>query len=43
MKLTDKNLAEFYNLTRQTIASYRNSKQKKNLYLAMVDYFLKAH
>jgi len=41
MKPTDKNLAEFYNLTRQTISNYRNAESKKNLYLAMVEYYLK--
>lgn len=41
MKPTDKNLAEFYNLTRQTIASYRNKKLK--IYLAMLEYFIKMH
>lgn len=40
MNPTDKNLAEFYNLSRQTVASYRKSKDKYNLYLAMVEYFI---
>lgn len=39
MKPTDINLAKFYNLTRQTISNYRN--KKKNIYFAMVDYYVK--
>lgn len=42
MKPTDKNLSDFYNLTRQTIASYRNRPKKRNLYFAMVEYYIKA-
>ena len=38
MKPTDTNLAKFYELTRQTIASYRV--KKINLYKAMVKYFI---
>jgi len=41
MKPTDKNLSEFYNLTRQTIASYRKNDKKRNLYFAMVEYYIK--
>ncbi len=40
VKPTDKNLAEFFSLSRQTVASYRKSKDKYNLYLAMVEYYI---
>lgn len=43
MKPSDTNLAKFYNLTRQTIANYRNDALKLNLYFAMVEYYLKQH
>lgn len=39
MKPTDTNLAEFYNLSRQTIATYR--KKKLRIYFAMLEYFIK--
>lgn len=39
MKPTLTNLAKFYNLTRQTIASYRD--KNTNLYNAMIEYFIK--
>lgn len=38
MKPTDTNIAKYYDLTRQTIASYRA--KKVNLYNAMVKYFI---
>ena len=38
-KPTDTNLGEFYGLNRNTIATYR--KEKKNLYTAMLEYFIK--
>ena len=41
MKPTNTNLAEFYGLTRQTIATYK--KTKINLYNAMKEYFIKEH
>lgn len=41
MKPTDKNLGEFYNLTRQTIATYR--KKKLKIYFAMLEYFIKSN
>lgn len=39
MKPTNINLASFYGLTRQTIATYKKS--KVNLYNAMREYFIK--
>ena len=39
IKPTNTNLAEFYRLTRQTIATYK--KKNKNLYEAMLNYFIK--
>jgi len=39
MKPTNTNLAEFYGLTRQTIGTYKKSKQR--LYEAMKEYFIK--
>lgn len=38
MKPTHINLAEFYGLTRQTIATYK--KKNKSLYEAMLSYFI---
>jgi len=43
MKPTNTNLAEFYGLTRQTIGTYKNSKNEKvkRHYEAMREYFIK--
>lgn len=41
MNPSNKNLAEFYGLSRQTIASYKI--KKKNLYIAMVEYYLRSN
>jgi len=38
MKTTNTNLAKFYSLTRQTIATYK--KKNINLYNAMREYFI---
>jgi len=43
MKPSDTSLAAYYNLSRQTIANYRNYPLKHNLYLAMLDYYMKQH
>ena len=40
-KPTNINLANYYGLTRQTIATYKKSKQ--HLYNAMLEYFIKQH
>jgi len=39
MKPNNTNLASFYNLTRQTIATHK--KKNINLYNAMLEYFIK--
>lgn len=41
MKPTNTNLAEFYGLTRQTIATYK--KEKPKLYKAMLIFFIMEH
>jgi hypothetical protein len=42
MKPTDTNIAAFFGLHRKTIGNYKNGcKNKKKMYLALKEYFLK--